>query len=54
MGVREEVRNRVLTQIMKALGEAVRPALRSWPQTARLAFLMIAATTCAVIYARFK
>jgi len=49
-----EVRNAVLTQIIKALGEAVRPALTSWSQTARLAFLMIAAATAAVIYARYK
>ena len=44
----------MLTQIMKVLSEAVRPALVSWSQTARLAFLMIAAATAAVIYVRYK
>jgi tryptophan synthase beta subunit len=48
------VRERVLAQIMKALGEAVQPALRSWSTTARLAFLMISAAIAAAIYARFK
>jgi len=44
----------MLNQIMKTLGEAVRPALTSWNRTARLAFLMITAAVAAAIYARFK
>lgn len=44
----------MLKEIMKALGEAVRPALSSWSQTARLAFLMIATAMAATIYSRYK
>ena len=44
----------MLKPIMKALGEVAGSALESWPKTTRLAFLMIAAATAAVIYVRYK
>lgn len=52
--VRKGGEQRVLKPIMKALGEAVGPALGSWSRTARLAFLMITFAVAAAIYVRYK
>ena len=44
----------MLQQVIKVLGEPLKSALGSWPQTARLAFLMNAAGSAAAIYSHFK